>query len=74
MNKFNEVRQDIITVLEDNKKAIESLNPQILEEMQGAEDNGSNQNEEEEKGQNSTDNVWEHRYYELMQQHDVLSQ
>lgn len=58
MNKFNEVRQDIITVLEDNKKAIESLNPQILEEMQGAEDNESNQNEEEEKGQNSSDNVW----------------
>ena len=43
--------------------------------MQGAEDNGSNPNEEEEeKGQNSSDNVWEHRYYELMQQHDVLSQ
>ena len=27
MNKFNEVREDIITVLEDNKKAIQSLNP-----------------------------------------------
>ena len=43
--------------------------------MQAGEETGSRQDDEDgDKGQNSSDNVWEHRYYELMQQHDVLSQ
>lgn len=81
MHKCNTIREEIINVLEENKKAIESISPEILEES--TSNNNENENEEQEQNDdqegditchNSNENLWEHRYYELMQQHDVLSQ